>query len=121
MVDEQPLSSNRARHKHNITFVDHLCYLCHVLAMLSRLVVTCWERLEGLTSWFLFVVSNCDFVTFPCGILVFAVFLTLPNHVPMFSLFWFLKDIIGNIVLPLLKLFYICLMVSSKIASGPHV
>ena len=26
------------------------------------LVVTCWER---LTSWFLFVVSNCEFVTFP--------------------------------------------------------
>ena len=27
------------------------------------LVVTCWER-----TWLLFVVSNCDFVTFHCGI-----------------------------------------------------
>ena len=25
-------------------------------------VVTCWE---GLTSWLSFVVSNCEFVTFP--------------------------------------------------------
>ena len=24
---------------------------------------------KGLTSWLLFVNSNCDFVTFPCGIL----------------------------------------------------
>ena len=24
---------------------------------------------KGLTSWLLFVMSNCDFVTFPCGIL----------------------------------------------------
>ena len=24
---------------------------------------------KGLTSWLLFVMSNCDFITFPCGIL----------------------------------------------------
>ena len=24
---------------------------------------------ERLTAWLLFVMSNCDFVTFPCGIL----------------------------------------------------
>ena len=24
---------------------------------------------KGLTSWLLFVMSNCDFVTFPCGFL----------------------------------------------------
>ena len=24
---------------------------------------------KGLTSWLLFVMSNCDFLTFPCGIL----------------------------------------------------
>ena len=51
------------------------------------LVVTYWE---GLTSWLLFVISNCDFVTFSCGILgqvwylivlipIFDVFLTSFN------------------------------------------
>ena len=24
---------------------------------------------KGLTSWLLFGMSNCDFITFPCGIL----------------------------------------------------
>ena len=29
-----------------------------------------WSHAEkGLTSWLLFVMFNCDFVTFPCGIL----------------------------------------------------
>ena len=42
------------------------------------LVVTCWER---LTSWFLFVVSNCEFVTFPCGILgqVWYLMVSIPD------------------------------------------
>ena len=30
------------------------------------LVVTCWK---GLTSWLSFVMFNCVFVTFPCGVL----------------------------------------------------
>ena len=61
--------------------------VCHAFASIyCCLVVTCWERAD---IWFLFVMSNCDFVTFPCGILgqvwylivlipdmVFAVFLT---------------------------------------------
>ena len=43
-------------------------FFCLVFAMplytsvYMFLVVTCWER---LTSWLLFVVSNCEFVTFP--------------------------------------------------------
>ena len=40
-----------------LVFAMPLCasvYMCFV--------VTCWE---GLTSWLLFVVSNCEFVTFP--------------------------------------------------------
>ena len=50
-----------------LVFAMSLCasvYMC--------IVVTCWEK--GLTSWLLFVVSNCEFVTFPlvswvgCGI-----------------------------------------------------
>ena len=39
-----------------LVFAKSLCasvYMCFV--------VTCWK---GLTSWFSFVVSNCEFVTF---------------------------------------------------------
>ena len=51
--------------------MDHLCYLCLVFVMLSRLFIAAlWSPAwKGLTSWLLFVISNCDFVTFPCGIL----------------------------------------------------
>ena len=39
--------------------------------MLSRLFIAAlWSPTgKGLTSWLLFVMSNCDFVTFLCGIL----------------------------------------------------
>ena len=42
-----------------------------VFVMLSRLFVAALWSPAGkwLTSWLLFVMSNCDFVTFPCGIL----------------------------------------------------
>ena len=42
-----------------------------VFVMLSRLIITAlWSSaVKELTSWRLFVMSNCDFVTFPCGIL----------------------------------------------------
>ena len=51
--------------------MDHLCYLCLLIVMHSRLFIPAlWSPAgKGLTSWLLFVVSNCDFVTFPCGIL----------------------------------------------------
>ena len=51
--------------------MDQLCYLCHVLVMLLRLFLAalCSPAGKGLSSWLLFVMSNCDFVTFPCGIL----------------------------------------------------
>ena len=56
-------------------------------------VVTCWE---GLSSWLSFVVSNCEFVTFPlvswvrCGtglyrFLIFAPLLTLVGITRKFS------------------------------------
>ena len=53
------------------SFVNHLCYLCLVFAMLSRLFIAAlWSPAgNGLTSWLLFVMFNCVFVTFPCGIL----------------------------------------------------
>ena len=51
--------------------MDHLCYLCPVFVMLSRLFIAAlWSPAgKGLTSWLLFVTFNCVFVTFPCGIL----------------------------------------------------
>ena len=52
-------------------FVGHLCYLCLVFVMLSCLFIAAlWSpEGKGLTSWLLFVMFNCDFVTFPFGIL----------------------------------------------------
>ena len=51
--------------------MDHLCYLCLVFVMVSHLfIAVLWSpAVEGLTSWLLFVMFNCVFVTFPCGIL----------------------------------------------------
>ena len=51
--------------------MDHLCYLCLVFVMLSRLFIAAlWSPAgKGLTSWILFVMFNCVFVTFPCGTL----------------------------------------------------
>ena len=47
--------------------MDHLCYLCLVFVMLSRLFIAALWSPEGkwLTSWLLFVMFNCVFVTFP--------------------------------------------------------
>ena len=44
--------------------------MCSV-SMLSRLFIAAlWSPAgKGLASWLLFVMSNCDCVTFPCGIL----------------------------------------------------
>ena len=41
--------------------MDHLCYLCLVFVMLSRLFIAAlWSSAgEGLTSWLLFVMLNC--------------------------------------------------------------
>ena len=54
-----------------VPFVDHLCYVCLVLFMLSRLFIAAlWSNAgKWLSSWLLFVMFNCVFVTFPCGIL----------------------------------------------------
>ena len=53
------------------SFVDHLCYLCLLFVMLSCLFIAAlWSPAgKGLTSWLSFVIFNCAFVTFPCGIL----------------------------------------------------
>ena len=51
--------------------MDHLCYLCLVFFMLLRLFIAALRSPagKGLTSWLLFVMFNCVFVTFSCGIL----------------------------------------------------
>ena len=51
--------------------MDHLCYLCFVFVMLSHLFIAAlWSPAgKGLTSWLLFVMSSCEIVTFPYGIL----------------------------------------------------
>ena len=51
--------------------MDHLCYICLVFVMLSHpFIAALWSPTgKGLTSWLLFVMSYCDFVTFRCGIL----------------------------------------------------
>ena len=48
--------------------MDHLCYLRLVFVMLSHLFVAalCSPAGKGLTSWLLFVMFSCVFVTFPC-------------------------------------------------------
>ena len=47
--------------------MDHLCYLCLVFVMLSRLFIAAlWSPAgKGLTTWLSSVMSNCDVVTFP--------------------------------------------------------
>ena len=51
--------------------MDYLCYLCIVFFMLLRLFIDAlWSPTgTGLTSWLLFVMLSCVYVTFPCGIL----------------------------------------------------
>ena len=51
--------------------MDHLCYLCLVFVMLSRLFIAAlWSPAgKGSISWLLFVMFNCVFVTFQYGIL----------------------------------------------------
>ena len=51
--------------------MNQLCYICLVFVMLSRLFIAAlWSPIgKGLTSWLLIVMSYCDLVTFPYGIL----------------------------------------------------
>ena len=56
--------------------MDHLCYLCIVLAMLSRLIITVlWSTAEKP------VMLNCVCFTFPCGILgqVWYLIVSIPD------------------------------------------
>ena len=64
--------------------MDHLCYFCLVLLCFhARLFVDAlWSSaVNGLTSWLSFVMSNCDVVTFPIGILgqVWCLIVSIPD------------------------------------------
>ena len=46
--------------------MDHSCYFCREFVMLLCTSVYCsLVAGKGLTSWLSFVMSNCEFVTFP--------------------------------------------------------
>ena len=66
---------------------DHLCYICIVLFMLSRLLIAAlWSPAgRGLTSWLSCVVLNCVIVTFPYGILgqVWNLILSISDLCPL--------------------------------------
>ena len=66
----------------------HLCYLCLVLDILrTRLFIDAlWSPAgKGLTFRLSFVMCNCVFVTFPCGILgqVWYLILSIPDLCPL--------------------------------------
>ena len=64
-----------------------LCYFCLVLCFRACLfIVASWSHAgKGLTSWLLFVMSNCELVTFPCGILgqVWYLIVLIPDLCPV--------------------------------------
>ena len=51
--------------------MDHLCYLCLVFVLLSRLfIASLWSPAEkGLTYWLLFVMFYCVLSLSSCGFL----------------------------------------------------
>ena len=57
--------------------------ICLMFFMLSRMfIVALWPPVgKGLTFWLLFVMFNCVFVTYPCGILgqVFYLIVSIPD------------------------------------------
>ena len=80
--------------KSGTSFVDLLCFrsvLCLLCLCVRLFICALWSPAwKGLTSWLSFVVSNCEFVTFPfvsgvgCGtwlypLLIFAPLLSLHN------------------------------------------
>ena len=63
--------------------MDHLCYLCPVIGMLSPLFINALQSPAGkeLNSCLSFVTFNCVFVTFPCSILgqVWYLIVSIPD------------------------------------------
>ena len=62
-----------------LCFCSVLCLLCHCARLFNCAL---WSPAgKGLTSWLAFVVSNCEFVTFPIGILgrVWFLIVSIPD------------------------------------------
>ena len=63
--------------------MDHLCYLCLVFVMLSRLFIAALWSPEGKRAGLLALVWDlyCDFITFPLGILeqVWYMIVSIPD------------------------------------------
>ena len=70
--------------------MDHLCYFCTVVVMLSRLLIAAFWSPAGkrLTSWLSLMVLNCVIVTFPFGILgqVWYLIVSIPDLCPFLTL-----------------------------------
>ena len=59
------LASAFAAHTHKVRFRKR-----HKPNLYSMFIAALWSSAgKGLTYWLLFVMFNCNFVTFPCGIL----------------------------------------------------
>ena len=69
--------------EHLAMLLTCIIYVCLVFVMFSRLFIAALRSPagKGLTSWLLFVMFNCVFVTFPCGILgqVWYLIVSIPN------------------------------------------
>ena len=72
--------------KGGTSFVDILCFFYSVLCLLCLceclFICALWSPAgKGLTSWLSFVVSICEFVTFPIGILgqVWYLIVSIPD------------------------------------------
>ena len=81
--------------------MDHLCYLCLVFVMLSRLfIATLWSPAGiGLTCWLSFVMFNCVLVTSPCGIFgqVWYLIVSIPD---LYHLLTLLPLYVGFVISP---------------------
>ena len=71
--------------------VDHLCYLCLVFVMLPRLLIAALWSPDPLA---LLVMLNCDFVTFPCGILgqLWYLSVSIPDICRLSSIYHMSRD-----------------------------
>ena len=86
---------------------SHKKTFCLVFVMLSCLLIAAlWSPVgKGLTSWLLFVIFNCLFVTFPCGILgqVWYLIVSITDLCP---LFYFAPPVLLNIFKTILPKFH---------------
>ena len=71
LVQALPVKYFRDRSKVVLLLWIILYCFCLVIVILSCLFIAAlWSSIgKGLASWFLIVMFNCVFVTFPCGIL----------------------------------------------------